>query len=363
MIKKLKASAGYMFFILVYAVLGFFLGINMGKVIINPVKLFFYAFSIILFYILHIIIHEAGHGLFGYLTGYKLLSYRIFSFMWVRQNNGKITFRRFKVPGTLGQCLMIPPKFQQDKFPFKLYLMGGVLANLISSLMVGLLFVPKSIPAILFVLIGLFSAFTNAFPIGFNDGMSYKIASSSPEQLYLFFIQLETNSRLFKGETYQDMPEKYFDTVPEIPEKTYFNDGQKLLQIGLAFDKQQWSDFRIKLENLWEKRENLVSIYLIELKKELLFALCLQDPDDQRIPDIWQDKSIKNSLSQPMMGNRRIQAAYHYFILKEKQKAETLLNEAIALKDKAPNPGEAKMELRAITYLQNIIEQEKKSDN
>ncbi|MGX6979159.1 hypothetical protein ACWN8V_07855 [Vagococcus elongatus] len=353
--KKTKTRVKQIIFILVCACFGFVLGITIGKAGVTTPKIIIYSFSVVLFYIMHIFIHEAGHGFFGSLTGHKMLSYRIFSFMWLWQEDGKIVFRRLKVPGTLGQCLMSPPKFQDENYPYRLYIMGGVLANLFSSLLIGLLFIPSSVFAVLFVLAGLFIAITNAIPMGFNDGMTYKIASSSPEQQYLLYLQMEVNSRLTKGQTYQEMPEEYLRTVPAIPERTYFNDYQIFLQIGLAFDKQDWDDFRNKLEDLWKERENLISLYQTELKKELLFALCLQDPQNPRIPDLWEDKIVKASLKQSLMGNRRIEAAYYYFIANDKQKAVSLLNKGISLKEKAPNLGDSKMELRTINYLLDIM--------
>lgn len=45
-----------------------------------------------------IIIHEAGHLIFGLLSGYRFSSFRIFSFMWVKEN-GVIRFRRLNLAG------------------------------------------------------------------------------------------------------------------------------------------------------------------------------------------------------------------------------------------------------------------------
>lgn len=37
-------------------------------------------------FFLHIIVHETGHLVFGLLTGYKFSSFRIASFMWLKEN-------------------------------------------------------------------------------------------------------------------------------------------------------------------------------------------------------------------------------------------------------------------------------------
>ena len=41
----------------------------------------------------HLIVHEAGHLVFGLLTGYEFCSFRIASFMWLKEN-GKLKLKR-----------------------------------------------------------------------------------------------------------------------------------------------------------------------------------------------------------------------------------------------------------------------------
>lgn len=56
----------------------------------------------------HILIHEGGHLVFGLLTGYQFSSFRVASFIWVKEN-GKLKLKRLRLAGTAGQCLMGPP--------------------------------------------------------------------------------------------------------------------------------------------------------------------------------------------------------------------------------------------------------------
>ena len=41
---------------------------------------------------LHIIFHEGGHLLCGLMTGYTFVSFRVGSFMWEKQKDGKVHF-------------------------------------------------------------------------------------------------------------------------------------------------------------------------------------------------------------------------------------------------------------------------------
>ncbi|MFW7359655.1 hypothetical protein [Vagococcus fluvialis] len=131
-----KINIKSVLFILFFMVVGGFLGIFIGMMTdggnITPIDLLLVATYFILSIVLHIIIHEAGHLVMGLLTGYTFLSFRIFSWVLVKQHN-KIKLTKQKIPGTLGQCLLIPP--EREEFIYKLYLLGGVLFNFLASLL------------------------------------------------------------------------------------------------------------------------------------------------------------------------------------------------------------------------------------
>ncbi|MBL1229262.1 hypothetical protein IW492_08450 [Enterococcus sp. BWB1-3] len=341
--------------ILFGAVIGRYLGYSVGSGELTGREIFQLLLLTVIFYIIHIVIHEAGHGLFGFLTGYKLVSYRIFSFIWIWQENGKVIFRRQKVPGTLGQCLMSPPAYQRGKYPFRLYLMGGVMVNLIATVIAGIFFAPVSLWGSCFVVVGLFIIVTNGIPMGFNDGMSIMLASASEEQQYLLYLQFEVNDQMMKGKTYRELPDSYFSDVPEIPKRTYFNDYLSFLQVGRALDCRQWRIYKTKLEEIWRHKEDIISLYQIELKKELLFCLCIFGEKDVRISQLWEDKDVQMSLKQSSMGNCRVTAAYYYYIEKKKDEALKQLENGQQLLIKAPNPGDGKMELQLNQWLSEQI--------
>ncbi|MGX7244210.1 hypothetical protein ACWOC1_05115 [Enterococcus quebecensis] len=314
-----------------------------------------FLFALLVSFNLHVIIHEAGHGIFGKLSGYKMVSYRIFSFMWIWQKDGKVVLRRFKVPGTLGQCLMAPPPYVKGKFPFRLYLLGGVLANLITSSIVGMLFLPDSMIAAAFFITGMFIVITNGFPIGFNDGMTLKIASSSEEQQYLLYVQFETNYQLNQGKTYLDLPENFFQVATTNTKQTYLNDYQYFLRLARFSEKHDWRHLNDQIEALWDQLDLLPPPYQIEVKKELLFSLAITKPEDERISQLWSDKKVQLSLKQPLMGNKRIKASYYYFIEHDLKKALEYLKVGKNLVDKAPNSGDAKAEMTLNDWLQEQI--------
>ena len=129
--RKMISYAGKILnFVLMLAV-GWFSGIIIGKNMTSIssslpferliIELIFLAVFGIIGFIIHIIIHEAGHMVFGLLTGYSFVSFRIFSFMWV-SDNGHIRFTRYKVNFAPGQCIMLPPSLDENnQIPYLLY--------------------------------------------------------------------------------------------------------------------------------------------------------------------------------------------------------------------------------------------------
>ena len=67
--------------------------------------------------VLHIILHEGGHLLMGFATGYRFISFRIASVAFIRKE-GRIRIRRFRLAGTGGQCLMSPPDMTPEMVRF-----------------------------------------------------------------------------------------------------------------------------------------------------------------------------------------------------------------------------------------------------
>lgn len=124
--KKQNAWGQYVQMVL-YILLGIVWGLSMTKYDENTnsesaFEVLIYVGMFVFMYVailMHIVIHEAGHLVFGLLSGYKFSSFRIFSFMWIKEN-GKIKLKRLSIAGTGGQCLMVPPDMTEGKFPVSL---------------------------------------------------------------------------------------------------------------------------------------------------------------------------------------------------------------------------------------------------
>lgn len=213
------------FFLLIGIVCGSLIDrYSMGKTVYEELLpsiglLFLQAYTAIF---VQIIIHEAGHLVFGLLSGYQFRSFRIFSFVWVKERN-KIRLRRFSIPGTVGQCLMDPPDMVDGRIPFVLYNLGGSLLNIFTGavgLCVFLVF--PDLPflsnmMLIFSVWGFGFAIINGVPMRMgtvdNDGYNTLELARNAEAVRSFWTQMKIGGLLASGVRLKDMPNQWF-SVP-----------------------------------------------------------------------------------------------------------------------------------------------------
>ena len=170
--------------------------------------------------LVQMIVHEAGHLVFGLLSGYKFSSFRIFSFMWVKEDD-KMKLRRLSIAGTGGQCLMIPPDMVDGKIPVAFYNLGGALMNIIAGVVsLGLFFSFENVPflstvMLMFAVIGFILALMNGVPMRLgtvdNDGYNAFALIRNAEAMRSFWVQMKTNEQIAKGVRPKDLPDEWFD--------------------------------------------------------------------------------------------------------------------------------------------------------
>lgn len=170
--------------------------------------------------VLQIIIHEAGHLIFGLLTGYQYSSFRIGSFMW-QKKDGKIHFRRMSLAGTAGQCIMVPPDMVDGKMPYVLYNLGGSICNMVVAIICLILRYTGvvhhnylNLGLFMMAAIGFIFALGNGIPFKTqtinNDGYNAISLGKDPEALRSFWIQMKTNEAQVNGMRIKDMPKEWF---------------------------------------------------------------------------------------------------------------------------------------------------------
>ena len=190
---------------------------------INPL-LFFVGLIAMVYaaFIFHIIIHEGGHLVFGLLSGYRFSSFRIFSFMWVKEGE-RVKFKRHSIAGTGGQCLMSPPDIKNGEMPIVWYNLGGSLMNIIfSTVFLICFFLLNSVSVLsgillLFALLGYSLAILNGVPMRMgvldNDGYNAISLTKDATAREAFWMQMKVVEETTNGVRLRDMPAEWF-TVP-----------------------------------------------------------------------------------------------------------------------------------------------------
>ena len=307
-------------------------------------------------FILHIIVHEAGHLFFGLLSGYKFISFRVFDYKIIKDENGKFKIRFERLAGTGGQCLMRAPEYVEGKFKYKLYLLGGVIFNIVFSIAFWLIL--PSYYTLLFALIGFALAFLNLIPMGFNDGMTFYHASKDETTRFVLYLQLEYVY-------YQSIGKNLLIEQPEIVEKinsleitntNYLTDSLEFIKLdGLEYFFE-FNTLYNEARKLYVERDNLLPVYKVELMALLVKLISLMNPEDELLEEIMKDKTLLARLKQKNPQTKNILATYEYGVNLDDEKALGLITEARKLKNKAPNLYVQNLEMKYCDYLEEKIQ-------
>ena len=342
-------------------VVGGIIGYAVGKIAgdtlsrVEKPNIILFLITGVIAFVLHIIVHEAGHLFFGLLSGYKFISFRVFDFKIMKDENGKFKIRYERLAGTGGQCLMRAPEYIEGKFKYKLYLLGGVMFNIVFSIIFWL--VLPSYYTLLFALIGFTLAFLNLIPMGFNDGMTFYHASKDETTRFILFLQLEYVY-------YQSIGKNLLIEQPEIVEKinsleitknNYLTDSLEFIKLeGLEY----FFDFNTlytETRKLFLEREDLLPVYKVELMALLVKLISLVNPEDELLEELMNDKTLLARFKQKNPQTKNILATYEWGVKLDDEKAMILIEEARKLKNKAPNLYVQNIEMKYCDYLEKKI--------
>lgn len=228
--------------------------------------------SIYIWFFVHIIIHEAGHLVFGLFSGYKFSSFRVGSFMIIKQE-GKLKFKRQSIAGTGGQCLMVPPLMKDGKIPVILFNLGGSLMNLIATIIAVIVLilgygVLKSyliVSIITFILLGGLLFLTNALPISSalisNDGCNAIALSKNKEAMFSFWVQLMVMDMQSKGIRLKDMPDEWFYIPSDEAMKNSMVSALGVLTCNRLMDQEKFTEADRIMAHILSIKSGIVGIY------------------------------------------------------------------------------------------------------
>ena len=311
---------------------------------------------------LQVILHEAGHLVCGLASGYRFVSFRIFSFTWIRQG-GKVRMKRFSVSGTGGQCLLAPPERPDEEIPVTLYNIGGVAMNFLTALMAllpllltdGMPFLGKMF-FIQFIGIGVFLGLLNGIPmkaggIG-NDAYSLHLLKRNPGTKRALVLQLRINALIQEGVRPKDMPEEWFCLEGEIDYGDMLQATVALMEISRMQDCEEWEKAYVRLEEALSHSKELVGILRQETEAELLFT-ALVIGKEERARELATDKLLAyiRAYSKVSSAKQRQLFALALYSEHDKEKAEKIYRTVKARREDYLMQGEVNMDLALMESL------------
>ena len=337
-----KKTPGQLLAAACFVLAGFAAGIGIGWCLDRPEikelesgeKLFVLAGALLAFYaamFFQVIIHEGGHLIAGLLSGYHFSSFRIGSFMWVKEG-GRIHFRRHSLAGTGGQCLMIPPQMKDGSCPTTLYNLGGPLLNLISVPLFLLLCaeLSESSPAALFFLMcavaGACTGLTNGIPLSLgvidNDGYNALEMRKDKAAQKAFWIQMSIVEQTSQGVRLKDMPSEWF-TMPQDDEmkKNSIITAQAVFCENRLMDEMEFVRAKELIDELLSKDIRMVGIHRNLLICDRILLELLYDKNEEVLNDLYT-KELKKFMKQMQKFPSVIRTEYALAALYEKDDAK-----------------------------------------
>ena len=322
------------------AVCGIFIIFTMnffGTLVKGPAAfLLMFAEAMIIMYIasfVQTIIHESGHLIFGLITGYKFVSFRIGHFMFIKEK-GRLKIKLYNVVGTAGQCLMMPPQWN-EKIPYRLYNLGGCIMNAATALFALAAYFAAGAEGFfalcmaMLAVMGLSMALTNGIPMRVggisNDGMNAALLGKKENTLRAFWLQLYVNGLIAKGERYRNMPREWF----RLPEGEELSDpiccAMGVMLDNFCFDMHEFDEAEQTI-NYMLNAPGLLDVEKNELLCELLFLRVLRGAPKEEIDSLLTpklDKYIKATAN--YVSRRRLAYAYQLLYLKNYSTAQKCL--------------------------------------
>lgn len=312
---------------------------------------------------LQVVLHEAGHLVGGLLSGYRFVSFRVGNLVILRQQ-GHLQLRRMAMAGTGGQCLMAPPEPYDPKMPTQLYNYGGVLMNLLVSLLAGLgalavggLF---QVFLVMLALLGVFFAGLNGVPMGSgpvaNDGSNARHLKRDEGSVKAFWVQLKVQEELLNGNRLKDMPGEWFETESKI--SNMLLGAQAAMRAEREMDEGRFEKAEETLLALMRDEETMGGLLTFSIKVQLVYLRLTGDTPDVEGAQRLMDKNYRKFQRQMMKHPTILRTLYTVRLIADRdiKGAEEAMTRFELAARKHPYPCEIQMERELLARANHAAE-------
>lgn len=283
---------------------------------------------------LQIVLHEAGHLLFGRLSGYRFGSFRIGSLMLIKENK-KTKIKKLSIAGTGGQCLMCPPDWNEENFPYILYNLGGIIMNLIVAILYILIYLPLrnhmylGVFLLMMAIIGVAYALINGIPMRLgmvdNDGYNAKSLGKDVNALHAFWLQMKINECVGKGMRLREMPEEWFEVPEEAGLKNSMTVCLAVFACNRLMDEHKFEEAEALIQQLLEEKTAIIDLHRKLLICDQIYCELIGERRTEMIEGLY-DKEFQNfmKLMKKFPSVLRTQYTYALLLERDDKKAEKL---------------------------------------
>lgn len=311
-----------------------------------------------------VIIHEIGHLVCGLATGYRFVSFRFKSYVLVKVNK-QYQIKRFAIPGTGGQCLMDPPGSIDIPGSSILYLLGGVSANLLLTILFlllalfGVFSTIVNFSLLVGAFVGLVIIVTNGIPMLLsgipNDMMNIRILRKSQTARRAMFLSLKVNALQSNGTRLATLPLSWFDIPNNETTSSYFTAMILLLREGWYLDNYAFDKAKDVMDLVEQEatQKDFPQILRFEMNVEKLFLLILNGTDKDEVRQFYEAKAkfYINRTKKFMLGKQRTLWAYTYFIENDISQSRLIYEQMLRMREQYPVIAEAQSEIDLVDYL------------
>ena len=270
---------------------------------------------------IQLVIHEAGHLVAGFISGYSFSSFRIFNIMFVKEGEN-IKVRKHSVPGTAGQCLMIPREREDGKTPVIFYNLGGALLNIVSiipSILLANAFFAHDFIYSFFIFValdGFIVAATNGIPMKLgtinNDGSNARELWKNDEAQRTFCNQFKIIEAITNGKRIAEMPSEWFFMPSDEGMKNSITASGALFYFNRLMDEGRTEEALDFVEKLLSMDSALIGLHRAMLLCEKISLTLILERDSTGLSEIYEDAGLQTFLKQMKTNISIIRAQYAY---------------------------------------------------
>ena len=372
--KKITQTFATIVFFIVCIILGGLLGFSMtqefgdslswGKAILcitEGILLFLVAFF------LQVVLHEAGHMLAALVRGWSFIHFMILGVL-ISRRDGKFRLSRFAVPGVGGQCLMMPPQKGDTDFGVAFYNAGGVLMNILISLLVvlilGCTYEVNSWDLNIFLVslcfTGIFFALINGIPSDGggvpNDGMNICELRKDTFSTYVFLTTMRIMGKLQQGSHVDEIVKGYLTDGVKIDYANPIHEVAVNFDLSLAIARLDFEKAHTILDQLEPVFNELVPIYQKEITYEMVFLYLVSPREGVDVGLLIDSDTLKYFEMQTNFRPTALRVKYAFARLYEcnEEKAEDIYKQFQEVCKRYHNPGEVYSEKKLVEYVRTL---------